>query len=643
MPLSPGQTLNNRYRVVKLLGQGGFGAVYRAWDFNLERPRALKENLGTSPEAQRQFKREAQMLADLSHPSLPRVLDHFIIPGQGQYLVMDFVDGEDLQQLLDRHGGPLPESMVLPWIEQVLDALAYLHSHNPPIIHRDIKPANIKITPEGRAMLVDFGIAKVFDPSTNTTVGARAITPGYSPQEQYGSGSTDARTDMYALGATLYHLLTGEKPPESIQRHLGAQLAPPRALNPAISVTTEASLMQAMQMHPSQRLQSAPAFKAALHGGVPRVPGLPPTEVVSPPAAAALRGATPGTDSWGAAPPATYPAQTAPRRWNCAAVAAVVAALGLGALICLWVGWTVLQNLALVPVVPATKAVLSTPAVEAGGVTPTAEIVRQWASSATASSQYGDPDWGASQATGRPDTPDCGDQSSAWASQTSDGQDWIELSFDQPVTAQEIRIYQSYHPSQIKQVDLLGQEGNETTVYEAQPSQMGQCPYVLSIDVGETSFAATGVRITLDQSVLGLGWNEIDAVELVGAARPWMGVRIGELTSARIQAMGLPEGQTGVYIEEVVPGGPADQAGLRGSTSAVTVDDETVTTGGDIIVAVDGQTVDSTDPLFRIMSAAVPGQRLRVSVLRDGERLDFDLTLQAWPEVMPTAQPTPAP
>src|SRR5512139_2729597 len=107
MPLSPGQTLNNRYRIVKLLGQGGFGAVYRAWDTNLERPRALKENLDTSPEAQRQFKREAQILSDLAHPNLPRVIDHFVIPGQGQYLVMDFVEGENLQSMLDERGGAL--------------------------------------------------------------------------------------------------------------------------------------------------------------------------------------------------------------------------------------------------------------------------------------------------------------------------------------------------------------------------------------------------------------------------------------------------------------------------------------------------------------------------------------------------------
>ena len=177
MTLNPGDILNNRYRMVKMLGQGGFGAVYRAWDLNLETPRAIKENLETSPEAQRQFKREAQILDKLSHPNLTKVIDHFILPGQGQYLVMEFVEGKDLQEMLNAAGGPLPAEKVLPWISQICDALDYLHSHEPSIIHRDVKPANIKITPQGKAMLVDFGIAKVYDADVKTTIGARALTP----------------------------------------------------------------------------------------------------------------------------------------------------------------------------------------------------------------------------------------------------------------------------------------------------------------------------------------------------------------------------------------------------------------------------------------------------------------------------------
>jgi hypothetical protein len=265
MTLNPGDVLNNRYRIVKLLGQGGFGAVYRAWDMNLESARALKENLSTSTEAQRQFKREAQILDKLSHPNLTKVIDHFIIPDQGQYLVMEFVEGQDLQEMVNLNGGPLPETQVLPWISQICDALGYLHSQDPPIIHRDIKPANIKITPQGRAMLVDFGIAKVFDSSMQTTIGARALTPGYAPPEQYGKGKTDARTDLYALGATLYTVLTGEEPLESVQRAVQDDLIPPEKLNPKLSTTSLSSiLMRALEMNPNLRFQSAAEFKNSL-------------------------------------------------------------------------------------------------------------------------------------------------------------------------------------------------------------------------------------------------------------------------------------------------------------------------------------------------------------------------------------------
>jgi serine/threonine protein kinase len=271
MPLSPGQLINNRYRIVKLLGQGGFGAVYRAWDLNIEASCALKENLDTSPEIKEQFRREAVILANLQHPNLPRVRDHFDIPGQGQYLVMDFVMGDDLQGILDSEGAPLPESRVLPWIDQVCDALIYLHEQTPPVIHRDIKPANIKITPPGKVMVVDFGIAKVYDPNMKTTVGARAITRGYSPIEQYGRGITDARSDVYALGATLYALLTGQEPPESIQINLGTALIPPRRLNPLISPNTELVIEKAMQLTPNNRYPNASVMKASLHPVLPAI------------------------------------------------------------------------------------------------------------------------------------------------------------------------------------------------------------------------------------------------------------------------------------------------------------------------------------------------------------------------------------
>ena len=152
MALTSGQILGERYRIQALLGEGGFGAVYRAWDTQLNGAVAVKESLDISEASQEQFKVEAELLYKLRHPSLPGVIDYFMIPRQGQYLVMDFIEGQDLASMAQRAQGPLPEAQVLAWIEQVCDALAYLHAQEPPIIHRDIKPANIRITPAGQAM-----------------------------------------------------------------------------------------------------------------------------------------------------------------------------------------------------------------------------------------------------------------------------------------------------------------------------------------------------------------------------------------------------------------------------------------------------------------------------------------------------------
>jgi formylglycine-generating enzyme required for sulfatase activity/serine/threonine protein kinase len=285
MPLSPGQILHNRYRIVILLGQGGFGAVYKAWDMRLKVACALKENFDPSPAAARQFEREATLLARLRHPALPKVTDHFSLPGRGQYLVMEYIEGQDLQERLEKAGGPLPETQVLPWIEQVLEALVYLHSQNPPVVHRDIKPANIYITPSGQspstgsgqAMLVDFGLAKAYDPNLKTTRGARAVTPGFSPYEQYGKGTTDVRSDLYALGATLYTLLTGQEPPESIQRVVHDPLVPPQQLSPDLSPQIAVAVEKSLNMDPEQRFQNAAEFLAALRSAPQVRPAAPQT------------------------------------------------------------------------------------------------------------------------------------------------------------------------------------------------------------------------------------------------------------------------------------------------------------------------------------------------------------------------------
>lgn len=294
--LSSGTMLQGRYRIEGELGRGGFGAVYRAWDSNLNKPCALKENLDISPEAQRQFEREATVLARLTHPHLPRVTDHFTITGQGQYLVMDYVDGEDLASLVQRQG-TLPVEQALVWVSQVADALEYLHNQRPAVVHRDIKPANIRITTDKKAVLVDFGLVKLYDPRLRTTLGARAVTPGYAPPEQYGRSSTDARTDIYALGATLYTLLTGQEPLESVQRMTGGHMRPVDQVNPQISSQVTHAVDRAMQLSPERRCQSAEEFKTAL-----QVPATVAVQAVHP--------------SSYQRPAAQAPATSPPRLWS---------------------------------------------------------------------------------------------------------------------------------------------------------------------------------------------------------------------------------------------------------------------------------------------------------------------------------------
>ncbi len=337
MPLSTGQILNNRYRVVRMLGQGGFGAVYRAWDINLERPCAIKENLDASPEAQAQFGREARILANLIHPNLARVIDYFFLPSQGQYFVMDYVEGEDMAQMLDRLG-PLPENQALPWIAQVCDAVSYLHSQNPPIIHRDIKPANIKITPEGRAVLVDFGIAKIYDAKLRTTVGARAVTPGFSPPEQYGQGNTDHRTDIYALGATLYTVLTGQTPPDSVDLLAGNVMgpAPAHIINRQVSASIGSALEKAMQLNRTSRFGTMTEFKSALSGGWQRPSGpVLATVLESDPSRSTAAPSVPAAVQYPSAsltPSIPIPMPTAaPRRLPWVWIAVLVGVLCLGA------------------------------------------------------------------------------------------------------------------------------------------------------------------------------------------------------------------------------------------------------------------------------------------------------------------------
>ncbi|HAY85236.1 MAG TPA: hypothetical protein DCY42_10040, partial [Chloroflexi bacterium] len=214
MELNAGFTLKNRYVIKNQLGRGGMGAVYLAEDTALDQLVAVKSNLNSSQQSQRQFEIEARLLAKLRHPNLPLVFDHFILEDI-QYLVMDYIPGEDLSQKLKKDG-PQPVYKVLEWADQISSALTFLHSQDPPVIHRDIKPANLKIQPDGKIVLVDFGIAKAS--IGDTTVGARGYSPGFAPPEQYGEAVTGPFSDQYSLAATLYNLLTGNPPPESVDR-----------------------------------------------------------------------------------------------------------------------------------------------------------------------------------------------------------------------------------------------------------------------------------------------------------------------------------------------------------------------------------------------------------------------------------------
>jgi eukaryotic-like serine/threonine-protein kinase len=264
MSLQTGTVLNNRYKILEILGKGGMGAVYLALDERLGVQIALKENLVEDAEAIKQFRREAIILANLRHPNLPRVTDHFVIEGQGQYLVMDYIEGEDLRQRM-RRINVLPENDVVMIGIAICDALSYLHSLNPVVIHRDIKPGNIKVTSAGKVFLVDFGLAKIVEGSEATTTGARGLTPGYSPPEQYGTARTDPRSDVYALGATLYAVVTGVPPEDGLSIAINqTSLTQIRDHRPKTNRKIASSIENALRVKMEDRFQTALQFKQSL-------------------------------------------------------------------------------------------------------------------------------------------------------------------------------------------------------------------------------------------------------------------------------------------------------------------------------------------------------------------------------------------
>ncbi|UCG23400.1 MAG: protein kinase [Chloroflexota bacterium] len=270
--LEPGTILQNRYRIVSTLGQqGGMSVVYRAWHLSLKVPVAVKEfviQTRASADLARgydQFQEEALTLAKLNHPNLVDVLDYFEAAGK-LYLVMRFVEGESLHELIAREGA-ISEAQVLVWAGQLLDALAYCHSRQ--VIHRDIKPPNIIIKPDGQAVLVDFGLVKMWDPADpiTRTIVLGMGTPEYAPPEQYEMepGHTGPWSDIYSLGATLYHALTGQAPTSASRRMATPRtFKPPRQLSSQVSAQTEAVVLQAMAMERASRFPDAASMAAAL-------------------------------------------------------------------------------------------------------------------------------------------------------------------------------------------------------------------------------------------------------------------------------------------------------------------------------------------------------------------------------------------
>ncbi len=278
-----GAVLRARYRVLSLIGQGGMGAVYLIEDIRLPGRRCALKEIRLPPgmsaqavsAARAQFHREASVLAQLDHAHLPKVSD-FFTGGARDYLVMDYVPGTDLLQIVRearRKGRFLPEAQVTRWIEQLCDALCYMHRQDPPVLHRDVKPANVKLTPEGEIKLVDFGLVKPMDPQeASTYTGLRGVgSIPYTPLEQYGdiADHTDVRSDLYALGATAYHLLTGEEPPSAQEIFLRPDvLAPPRSLRPDLSPVIEGAILAAMAPHPGNRPPTVDAWLGLLRGTI---------------------------------------------------------------------------------------------------------------------------------------------------------------------------------------------------------------------------------------------------------------------------------------------------------------------------------------------------------------------------------------
>ncbi len=264
--LPQGAILQGRYEVIQVLGLGGMGAVYQARDLRftgVARLCALKEMTNTTPDPQMRrmaieiFEREANILASLNHPAIPKIYDYFT-EGIRSYLVLECIDGENLENLLSKTEEMFSPNVVVDWGIQICDVLSYLHSQDPPIVFRDMKPSNVMLRSGNQIVLIDFGIARVFEAEQKGTM---IGTEGYSPPEQY-RGTSNPKGDIYALGATLHHLLTRRDP--RLEPPFTFQEEPPKLLNPAVSEQLNAVVMKSLQYDPEKRFASAEEMKAAL-------------------------------------------------------------------------------------------------------------------------------------------------------------------------------------------------------------------------------------------------------------------------------------------------------------------------------------------------------------------------------------------
>lgn len=275
--LAPNTVLQNRYLIVRSIGHGGMGAVYLARDQRLGHTVALKETFFTEERMRKAFEREARLLAHLRHPALPKVTDHFEEDG-GQFIVMEFISGDDLEMLLAQRGRPFEMERVIAWGDELLKALDYLHEQNPPILHRDIKPANLKLTPQGEIILLDFGLAKGTAGQTSSVMTSRSVfgfTPNFAPLEQIQGTGTGPRSDLYSLAATLYYLMTGVIPPDALTRITQVangqpdSLLRPDEINPEIPQAVADLLMRTMAHNRDQRPASAAEMRHDLREAHP--------------------------------------------------------------------------------------------------------------------------------------------------------------------------------------------------------------------------------------------------------------------------------------------------------------------------------------------------------------------------------------